>query len=149
MQCVYFGGLYCALSVYMCVGGLIATYMYMYMKVHVYKKRKEKKRKERQSIPTHPSVPTIQEYINIYRRDTWMLTCTCMSTVCVDMLLRRNYGILFHLIPTSTLSHTLSLCLGQQFNSTKHNYSVRTDDGEAICSYIEDFQKHPELALVR
>ena len=53
---------------------------YMYMKVHVYstpvvewnKKRKEKKRKERQSIPTHPSVSTIQEYINIYRGDTWM-----------------------------------------------------------------------------
>ena len=52
----------------------------MYMKVHVYstpvvewnKKRKEKKRKERQSILTHPSVPTIQEYINIYRGDTWM-----------------------------------------------------------------------------
>ena len=26
---------------------------------------------------------------------------------------------------------------------------MRTDDGEAICSYIDDFQKNPEQALVR
>ena len=37
----------------------------------------------------------------------------------------------------------------QQFHGSNRNYSVRTDDGEAICSYIDDFQKHPEQALVR
>jgi hypothetical protein len=36
-----------------------------------------------------------------------------------------------------------------QFHASNRNYSVRTDDGEAICSYIDDFQKHPEQALVR
>lgn len=37
----------------------------------------------------------------------------------------------------------------QQFRGGKSDYSVRTDDGEAICSYIEEFQKNPEKALVR
>ena len=46
-------------------------------------------------------------------------------------------------------AHLVSFFSTQQFHGSNRNYSVRTDDGEAICSYIDDFQKHPEQALVR
>ena len=36
----------------------------------------------------------------------------------------------------------------QQFRGGRSDYSVRTDDGESICAYIEEFQKNPEKALV-
>ena len=67
--------------------------VYMYMKVHVYSTpvvEWNKKRKERKDNPYQPTLQylaTIQEYINIYRGDTWMpslenwdggLTCTCL-----------------------------------------------------------------------
>ena len=48
------------------------------------------------------------------------------------------------------LIHVLLLFLSchQQLQFGHSSYSVRTDDGEAICSYIDEFQKHPEAALV-
>ncbi len=41
----------------------------------------------------------------------------------------------------------LLLSFPQQLK-TEADYFVRTDDGEAICLYIEAFQKDPEAALV-
>ena len=44
--------------------------------------------------------------------------------------------------------HVFFFCVRlQQFRGGRSDYSVRTDDGESICAYIEEFQKNPEKAL--